>query len=421
MIELDAAHPQLAGLVRPGDMVLWAQAAAEPVPLTSALMAQRAAIGNLRAFVGISWSGAVQVAHADHVSFLAYGAGGNNRLLAKAGCLDILACHYSQVPGLIERGLLKVDVVLLQVAPPDASGRHSLSLAVEYLLPAIRTARVVIAEVNAQAPRTCGPHALAADEIDYVVHTDRAPLAPPAGKPHPAEAQVARHVASLIEDGATLQYGIGSLPEAIVGQLADRRELGVHSGAIGDATAALMRAGVITNARKTIDAGITIAGTLMGSSLLNAFAHDNPALELRGVEYTHALPVLASIDRLVAINSAVEVDLTGQVNAEVANGVYVGAVGGAIDFTRGAMASRGGVPIVALTSRTDGKQISRIVARLHGPVSTARSDAAVIVTEHGIADLRGLSLRQRVPRMIAIAHPEEREALERAARELPLA
>jgi acyl-CoA hydrolase len=420
VIELDAANPQLAGIVRAGDMVMWGQAAAEPVPLTRALMAQRAAIGNLRAFVGITWSDAVQVAHADHVSFLAYGAGGNNRLLAKAGCLDILPAHYSQLPGLIERGVLKVDVLMLQVAPPDASGRYSMSLAVEYLLPAIRTARVVIAEVNAQAPRTGGPHALTAADIDYVVHTDRPPLAAPVGKPHPAEAAVARHVASLIEDGATLQYGIGSLPEAIVGQLADRRELGVHSGAIGDATAALMRAGVITNARKTIDAGITIAGTLMGSSLLNGLAHDNTALELRGVEYTHSLRVLASIDRLVAINSAVEVDLTGQVNAEVANGIYVGAVGGAIDFTRGAMASRGGVPIVALTSRTDGKQISRIVASLHGPVSTARSDAAVIVTEHGISDLRGLSLAQRVPRMIAIAHPDEREALERAARELRL-
>jgi acyl-CoA hydrolase len=179
----------------------------------------------------------------------------------------------------------------------------------------------------------------------------------------------------------------------------------------------LARTGVITNARKTIDRGVSVAGVLMGSREVRDFAHCNPSVQMRPVDYTHAADVLASIDRFVAVNSAIEVDLTGQVNAEVAGGVYVGAVGGAADFLRGAHRSKGGLPIVALPSRTrkGSESIGRIVAHLAGPVSTARSDAGIIVTEHGIADLRGLTLSQRVRRMLDIAHPDDRDRLERAA------
>jgi acyl-CoA hydrolase len=419
--ELDATAPRLAGIVRPGDTVLWGQAAAEPTPLTQALMAQRAEIGRFQAFVGICWSDAVQPAHADLVSFLSYCGGGRNRELARAGALDILPCHYSELDGLLRSGALAADVVLVQVAPAGPDGRFSLSMAADYLVPALKRARVVIAEVNAQAPASCGPHALSPQDIDHVIYTDRPPLEPPAARAHPAEAQLAAHVASLIDDGATLQYGIGSLPEAIVAQLTDRRDLGLHSGAMGDAAATLVRAGVLTNARKSIDAGVSVAGVLMGTQALRSLAHRNPAIALREVAYTHAAPVLASIDKLVAINAAIEVDLSGQVNAELAGGVYVGAVGGAIDFLRGARASRGGLPIVTLPSRTAGQTpVDTIVARLNGPVSTARSDTAIVVTEHGIADLRTLSLRQRVQRMIAVAHPESREALTAQARQLGL-
>jgi acyl-CoA hydrolase len=413
--ELDPADPALAGIVRSGDLVMWGQATAEPVPLTRALMAQRAAIGRFSAFIGISWSDAVQVAHADCVSFTSYCGAGNNRALAQAGRLDILPCPYSSLPRLIAGGPWQPDVLLLQLAPPAADGRYSLALAGDYLVHAIRGARVVIAEVNAQAPASCGA-TIGAEDIDFVIHTDRAPLEAPRGRAHPAEAGVARHVASLVEDGDTVQHGIGTLPEAIMGQLADRRDLGLHSGVLGDAAAALIRAGVVTNARKSIDPGATVTGVLLGGASLNALAHRNAAIQLRGADYTHAAAVLASIDNLVTINSAIEVDLTGQVNAEVADGVYVGAVGGGIDFIRGARAARNGRAIIPLPSRTGGKNISRIVSRLSGPVSTARGDAPIIVTEHGIADLRDLTLSQRVARMIAIAHPEERERLAREAR-----
>lgn len=415
MLELDATQLNLVGIVRPGDHLMWGQAAAEPTVLTSALMAQRAAIGRLSAFVGISWSDAVQVAHTDAVSFTSYGGGGNNRALGKAGALDILPCHYSQLGALIRSRQLRVDVLMLQLAPANSAGHYSMSMACEYLEPAVRMARVVIAEINDQAPWTAGPHTLCERDIHFAIHTSRAPLAPPAVKAQQAELGVAQHVASLVPDGANLQYGIGALPEAIMAQLSDRRDLGLHSGAIGDAAAALIRSGVINNSRKPIDTGISVTGLLMGSDALNQLAHRNLQLQLRSVDYTHSPAVLASIDGLVTINSAVEVDLTGQVNAEVAGGVYVGAVGGAMDFMRGAQHARGGLPIIALPSRTGAHNLSRIVAQLSGPVSTPRSDGMVIVTENGVADLRGLSLRQRVSRMIAVAHPEDREQLTYAA------
>jgi acyl-CoA hydrolase len=277
----------------------------------------------------------------------------------------------------------------------------------------------VIAEINDQAPSTAGPHALKANDIDFAVHTSHPPLSPPAVTLHEAELGVARMAASLIEDGAVLQYGIGALPEAIVAQLSDRCDLGLHSGAIGDAAAVFIKAGGL-NTRKSVDTGISVTGVLMGSQVLNRLAHRNSQLQIRSVDYTHSPAMLASLDHLVTINSAVEVDLTGQVNAEVAGGVYVGAVGGAMDFMRGARFSRGGLPIVALPSRTEGKNISRIVSRLSGPVSTPRSDGLIIVTEHGIADLQGLSLAQRTSRMIAVAHPQERERLAQEARAVGL-
>jgi len=412
--ELELNTLDLGGIIRPGDGVMWGQGSAEPLPLTRALMAQRHAIGNFSVFLGVTFSDTLKEEHADCIHFSAYCGTGGNRALAQAGKLDILPCHYSHLPGLIANGQLKADVLLLQLAPANERGEYSLSIAHEYLIPAIAAARVVIAEVNERAPWTYGERPLAEADLDYMVHTARAPLElihPQAGA---AEQAIARNVAALIGDGATLQFGLGALPEAILAQLADRRDLGVHSGAIGDQVAVLMQAGVITNARKSIDRGHTVAGVMFGSRPLHDFAHNNRQLQFRSCAYTHGAGVLAQIERFVALNSAVEVDLSGQINAEVAAGVYVGAVGGAVDFLRAAHCSRGGLPIVALPS-TSGRH-SRIVAKLNGPVSTPRSDAGIIVTEYGVADLRGAGLAERARRMIAIAHPEQRELLERESR-----
>ncbi|TCO62026.1 acetyl-CoA hydrolase/transferase family protein [Actinocrispum wychmicini] len=394
-----------ARYVRPGDTVLWGQACAEPRTLTEQLMAQRARIGGFRCFLGVPTSDTVRPEHADHVRFVSYTGSGANRSLDRAGVLDVLPCHYSAFPRLITSGVLPVDVVLLSLPAPDSVGRHSLGLAEEYLPAAIDTARTVIAEVSEAVPWTHGSRTLTAADLDVVIHTSRSPTCPNRDEPDLLQRRIAKTVAGLVEDGSTLQVGIGALPEAVLAELSGHRHLGVHSGLINDRVADLMAAGVVTNARKTLDRGRAVAGALIGSDRLFTFAHRNPAIRLADTRYTHAHATLAAQQRFVAINTAIEVDLTGQTNTEVARGRYVGAVGGAADFLRGAAASPGGLPIVALPA-------ARIVATLSGPVSTARADAGVIVTEFGVADLRGRSLRERYERLLAIVHPDRQAALE---------
>ena len=411
----DAELPDLARYLRDGDTVTWGQANAEPLTLTRALVAQRHRLGRLRLVFGISLGGTLTADCADAFSFVSYCATGSNRALAQAGLLDIVPCPYSQLGPMLRSGPLKVDAVLLQVSPADGEGRHSLGLANDLLPDAIDAARVVIAEVNPHVPWTHGARTLRESDVDCLVPAQFAPLETAQAEVGAVEAAIARRVAALIDDGATLQVGLGGAAEATLLQLGDRRDLGLHSGIVGDAIVALAECGALTNARKSIDRGVSIAGLLIGSQRLYRHADRNPALQLRGSSYTHGADVLRSIDRFVAINSAIEVDLTGQVNAETAAGRYVGAVGGAPDFLRAAHLSRGGIPVVALASMAGER--SRIVAALSGPVTTPRCDAGVFVTEHGVADLRGLSLRARVRRMIDIAAPAQREALERGASE----
>ncbi|WP_429362190.1 acetyl-CoA hydrolase/transferase family protein [Paraburkholderia sp. GAS32] len=401
--------------MRRGETVMWGQAGAEPIALTRALMEQRHRVGQLQAFIGATWSETADPEFTDCVRFRSYCGAGGNRTLAMQGKLDVLPCHYSQLGELISTGQLRVDVVMVQLAPAGPDGRFSLSLAHEYLVPAIKRARLVIAEINELAPWTYGQYSLSADDIHIAVVTARRPLEPSRSNPGEIEQAVARQVSAVIEDGSTLQFGIGSIPETVLSELSSHRELGIHTGALVDEAARLIEAGVVTNARKTVDAGLSIAGVGMGSRTLNEFVHRNPSVQFRSVCYTHAAEVLAAIDRFVAINSAIEVDLTGQVNTEVARGIYVGAVGGALDFLRGAHRSQGGMPIIALPSTvgSGGPQIaSRIVASLSGPATIPRADAGLIITEHGVADLRGLSVRDRVRRLISVAAPQFRDELE---------
>lgn len=396
--------------LRDGDTLIWGQANAEPLTLTRALVAQRHALGRLRLILGIDLGRTFAPEHADAFDFVSYCGAGGNRLLANAGVLDVVPSAYSQIPALLGDGGLKIDAVLVQVSVADAQGYHSLGLANDLLIAALESARVVIAEVNPDVPWTIGARELHRSEIDLAVPARFAPLESAASPASPTELRIARHVASLIEDGATLQLGLGGVANSVLGMLTDRRDLGIHTGVVGDGLVDLAQSGALTNARKSIDRGSSVAGVLMGSQRLYRFAYRNPHMQLRGSEYTHAPAVLRALDRFVAINSAIEVDLTGQVNAEVAGGQYVGAVGGAPDFTRAAMQSRGGLPIIALPATAGGR--SRIVASLSGPVTTPRCDAGLVVTEHGVADLRGLSLKARVRKLLDIAAPEHRAALE---------
>jgi acetyl-CoA hydrolase len=396
----------LSAVIRAGDGVVVGQAGAEPQTLTEALVAQRAAYPGARVFLGVNWSGIVRPEHADALRLSAYCGAGANRALADAGVLDIHPHPYSRLGALLRERRIPCDVVLVQVSPANARGEHSLGIAAEYLVPALECCRAIVAEVNEQVPWTYGERVLRKSDFALRIETSRAPAAPPYGPPGETELAIAQHVAPYVPDGATLEFGLGSLPDAVLAALGGRARLRVHSGAIVDGVVEPMRRGAILEA---------VGGLLLGTRKLLDFAHENPRLQLRSSDYTHAPRVLAGIERFIAINSAVEVDLTGQVNAEVAGGSYVGAVGGALDFIRAANASPGGASLIVLPSSA-GPRASRIVARLSGPVATPRSEAGIIVTEHGAADLRGCTLAERARRMLAIAHPAFRASLEREAR-----
>ena len=415
VFDLDKLH--LADFVRPGDGIIFGQGCGEPEPLTQKLVQERAAYSGAGIFFGTGFSKTFAPEHADHLRFSGFGAIGSLRKLAAVGKLDPIPCHLSAIAGLIERGQIASDVVLLQVSPPNERGEHSYGLVNDYVQTAVAKARVVIAEVNAQIPFTPCDQLLRPEQITALVHTDRAPMELPGAAFGELEQHIARHLSDSIGDRSTIQVGIGAIPEAIVAMLHDRRDLGVHSGMIADSVVDLMERGVVTNAYKGMDAGITVSGVLFGTERLYRFAHQNPQIQLCQTSHTHAAASLARLNKLVSINSALEVDLTGQVNAEAIGSDYIGAVGGQVDFVRAAGQSEGGASIIALGALGK-KGDTKIVARLSGPVTTARSDVDVVATEYGAVRLEGLSLRQRVQAMLSIAAPEHRELLARQAREV---
>ncbi|WP_439574669.1 acetyl-CoA hydrolase/transferase family protein [Phreatobacter sp.] len=407
----------LARFIRPGDRVVIGQGTAEALTLTEALVAQRAAIGPVELFLGALFSSTFRPETSDGLTFTGYGAIGGTARLAKAGLFDPLPAAYSRLEAFFDDGTLSADVVLLQIAPGMDGGPPSLGNCHDYTAAAARRARVVIAEVNDAAPWTHGGEIGPDIRIDHMIRTSRPPAPAPASRPGAVEEAIARHIAALVPDGATLQMGIGSIPEAVLPALAGHRDLGVHSGLMGDAAVDLIEKGAITNALKDEDRGVSVAGCLFGSDRLIRFAHRNRAVRIAPPSVTHGAAVLAGLPRFTAINSAVEVDLFGAVNAEMAGGTYLGAVGGQPDFVRGALNAQGGRSIIALPATAKDGAVSRIVPALSGPVTTPRSDADVVVTEFGVADLRGCSLSERARRMAAIAAPAFREALEHAARQ----
>ncbi|MBW7931979.1 MAG: acetyl-CoA hydrolase/transferase family protein, partial [Gammaproteobacteria bacterium] len=371
------------------------QGCGEALSLAETFVRQRAAYSGARLFMGSGFSRSFQPEHADHLHFSGIGGIGTLRKLASAGALDPIPCHISSIEGLLRDGIIPSDVVMLQVSPPNERGEYSFGLVNDYVRAAMSKARVVIAEVNRQVPWVHCDRLLTADDITVAVETDRAPLELSAAPFGALEQRIAHHLGDLIGDRSTLQMGIGSVPEAIMSMLADRRELGIHSGMVGDSAMTLMQSGAVTNAHKGIDPGVTVSGVLFGTHQLYRYAERNPQIRLHPTSYTHHIGVLGRLKNFVSINSALEVDLTGQINAEAIGSAHISAIGGQVDYVRAAALSEGGVSIVALPASGKGGN-SRIVSRLSGPVTTARSDADVVATEHGVAHLRGRSLRERV-------------------------
>jgi acetyl-CoA hydrolase len=404
----------LTAHIRPGDTVLVGQGAGEPRALVEALIEQRHALGPLTVFVGGTNSGLWQPEHADVLRFVGYGAIGRTAVLSRAGVLDVVPVHLGSLPYLFTSRTIPIDVVLCQVSTPDDDGRHSLGLVADYLPAAIAVARTTVAEVNPHVPYTFGETIAAGDERLVTLPDDRPLPSVRRREPSDEDRAIAALVAGLVPDGATMQFGVGGTPDAVLAALADKRDIGIHSGLIGDAVVDLVEAGVVTNGRKPVDTGLTVTGAIVGTERLYRWAHRNPTLLMKPVSYTHDPQVLSSFDAFFAINAAIEVDLGGQINAETMIGAYIGAVGGQGAFARAGAAAPHGRSIIALASTAGDGAISRIVARLgDGVTSTPRADADLVVTEHGVADLRGATLSQRAARLIAVAAPAHRDALRR--------
>ncbi|MGW1420383.1 acetyl-CoA hydrolase/transferase family protein [Bradyrhizobium manausense] len=395
-------------LIRDGDLVVCGQATAEPVTLTEALIAQAEDLPAFRMMVGPIFSETFSGSCAPNISFQSYGVIGHARRLARVGRLDVIPSNYSAFCADFAAHRHRADVVLVQLAEAG-DGRLSASLSNDYVIDAARGARLVIAEINPDTPFTFG----AEWPEDVPIHTRVAARHSPVELASPplddVSRRIAAHAAGLITDGSTLQFGVGRIPDAILSSLSHARNLGIHSGLINDAVVDLIERGAVTNAEKGIDVGITVTNQVIGTRRLYRWVHENKAVAVRPTSYTHGQSVLARINRLVAINSALQVGLDGSVNSETLNGVAIGAIGGQLDFVRGANVSAGGRAIIALpATASDGT--SRIVADVE-TVTTPRADVDAIVTEWGVAELRGCGLAERARRMIAIAAPEHRDVL----------
>ena len=401
-----------SGYLRADDVVTWPQGTGEPLGLTSRLVAQRHLLPPVELFVGMTTSKTLSPEQADRFRFRVLNGAGSTRKLTVANVADIVPAYVSAVPALVRSGAIRVDVALLRVKPHPKPGYFTVGVMADFVPAFVTAARCVIAEVDPRLPTTSQDALVAETDIDVFTECDADEILLPDPEPDEIDKRVAAHVAALIPDGATIQMGVGGLPVAVCRALANHRDLGVHSGVISDVIVDLVEKGVVTNARKGIDTGRTVTGGLFGSRRLMDFADGNDTLEMRSSSYTHNQQVLARVQNLYAINSGVEVDLTGNVNSEVAAGRYLGAIGGQLDFVRGAFASPGGRSIIALPSTTPDGKHSRIVASLEGrPVTTPRGDADIVVTEYGVADLRGRSFSERTQRLRAIAHPAFRDRL----------
>jgi 4-hydroxybutyrate CoA-transferase len=406
--------------IKSGDRVVIGHAVSEPSYVIDAMVANAQAYENVE-IVHMVAMGKCEYAKpemAGHFRHNALFVGGATREAVASGRGDYTPCFFYEIPRLFST-TLPVDVALVTVTPPDENGMCSLGVAVDYTMAAVKQAKLVIAQVNDRMPYT-GPYSLVsvADIDCFVEHS--APiieLAPP--KIGEVERSIGEHCASLIHDGDTLQLGIGAIPDAVLMFLKDKKDLGIHSEMFSDGVVDLANAGVITNRKKNLNPGKFVAAFLMGTQKLYDFVDKNPDLEMRPVDYVNDPVVVAQNDNIVSINSCVQVDLMGQVASESVGLKQISGVGGQVDFVRGAAMSKGGRSIIAMPSTAAKGTLSKIVPLLDegAAVTTSRNDVDYIVTEYGVAHLKGHTLRQRARALIGIAHPDFRAQLIQAYEE----
>ena len=400
--------------IKSGQRVVVAHACGEPSIILDALVANAAQYENVEIIhmVAMGKAAYCQPQYDKNFHHNAFFLGGSTRAAAAEGRVDFTPVYFSEIPSLLREDL-RPNVTLLQCSPPDAHGYVSLGVSVDYTKPAAEASDLVIAQVNQNMPRTLGDSFLHVTQIGCLVEADTPviELAPP--KIGDVERAIGENVASLVRDGDTLQLGIGAIPDAVLLFLKEKNDLGIHTEMFSDGVVELVEAGVITNKAKTLHRGQSVATFLMGTRRLYDYVNNNPAVAMYPVDYVNDPYVIGQNDNLVSINSCVQVDIMGQVVSTSAGLRQISGVGGQVDFVRGANLSKGGRAIMAMPSTTGKGKISKIVPFLDqgSAVTTTRNEVNYVITEYGIAKLKGKSLRQRAEALIRIAHPDFRDEL----------
>jgi acyl-CoA hydrolase/GNAT superfamily N-acetyltransferase len=402
-------------LIRPGRRILIGSGAAEPATLVQALVShgQHLADNDIVHLLTLGPAPYVAPEFASRFRHSAFFIGPNVRQAVQDGRADFIPVFLSEIPELIRSHRVRVDVAMIQTSPPDAHGYVSLGVSVDVVRAAVDSADLVLAEVNPRMPRTHGDSFIHTSRIHGWLAVDQPLPELPSEAPGELEEAIGQHVARLVPNGATIQTGIGSIPDAVLQALSGHEDLGVHTEMLSDGVMHLARSGVITGARKSLLRGKLVTSFVMGSRELYEWAHDNSQLEMRGSDFTNDPRVIARNDGMVSVNSALAVDLTGQVASDTLLGKFFSGIGGQVDFVRGAAISRGGRSIIALRSTAKQGTVSRIrtVFEEGAGVVTSRGDVRYVVTEYGVADLWGRSVRERALALTEIAHPDFRAEL----------
>ncbi len=416
------APDEAVAAVQSGDHVFIGSGAAEPQRLVEALVARANSVfgTEIMHIMTLGIAPYTEPKWGDNFRHNALFIGPNVREAVQQGRADYTPIFLSEIPQLFETGRVPIDVALIQVSPPDRHGYCSYGVSIDVVKPAAEAASLVIAEVNEQMPRTLGDSFIHVEDIDFLVPVDYPILETTHPEPDEVARNIGRHIANIIEDGSTLQMGIGTIPDSVLYNLRDKKDLGIHTEMFSDGIMHLVELGVITNMKKTIHKGKVIASFCMGSKKLYEFVDNNPFVEFHPNSYTNDPFVIAQNDKMVSINSALQIDLTGQVCADSLGTYFYSGVGGQVDFVRGAARSKGGKAIIALPSTAQDGNVSRISATLSpgAGVVTSRGDVHYIVTEWGVAYLHGRTVQERALALISIADPKFRPDLIREAKRL---
>jgi len=407
---------EAAAKVKSGDNIVYGHATGEPQLFAEALIKRQDELKNVTFIHGLAMGPGLycdESVNPDNINHETIFAGKNTRKAVQEGRARFVPMHFSDGPIAMRNGLLPVTVSVIHVTPPDRYGYCSFGISVDYERAGVEAAKLVIAEVNPKMPRTCGDTLIHVSQIDYFIESDRDLLIMEKPSIGAVEEAIGKFISELVDDGATLQLGVGAIPNALMEFLKDKNDLGIHTELISDGSMELIELGVINGSRKTLHKGKAIATFASGTPSLYEWLHENPIVEFYPVDYVNNSHVISLNEKMFSVNSALSIDLQGQVCAETLNARQFSGIGGQMDFVRGATWAKGGKSVIAMPATAKNGEISKIVAALKpgDAVSTPRNDVDYIVTEYGIAHLRGQNMQERARRLISIAAPKFRDEL----------